>query len=71
MLNVCNQFNAKHVNVQLCGMIEKDSALFREIEKYFLTITFPDLPEELSYADEIKEFPTHFFSHLFAFALCV
>lgn len=71
MLNVCNRFNAKDVNVQLCGMIERDSALFEEIQKYFLNITFAGLPEELLYAAGIKEFPTHFFSHQFSFALCV
>ncbi|MEO6455119.1 MAG: DUF3822 family protein, partial [Ginsengibacter sp.] len=71
MLNVCTRFDAKDVSVQLGGMIEKDSTLFTEIQKYFLTTTFSDLPGGLLYTDEIKEFPTHFFSHLFAFALCV
>ncbi|MBA2562533.1 MAG: DUF3822 family protein [Chitinophagaceae bacterium] len=71
MLNVCNQFQANEVNVQLSGMIEKDSNMFREINKYFLTTTFTDLPREYEYADGIKELPTHFFSHLFSTALCV
>jgi hypothetical protein len=71
MLNVCKQFNANEANVQLCGMIEQNSALFKEIKKYFLHVAFCELPGELIYADKIKQFPGHFFSHLFAFALCV
>lgn len=71
MLNVCSRFNTANTDVELCGMIEQDSALFREIQKYFLTISFSQLPEGLSYSNEIKEFPPHFFSHLLAFALCV
>jgi hypothetical protein len=71
MLNVCNQFNVAEPDVELCGMIEKDSALFTEIQKYFLNINFAALPSELLYTDEIKEYPSQFFSHLFSFALCV
>ncbi len=71
MLNVCHQFQANEVNVQLSGMIEKDSDMFKEIHKYFLITTFTDLPREFEYADGIKELPTHFFSHLFSIALCV
>lgn len=71
MINVCRQFDVNNINTELCGMIEKDSALFQEIEKYLLHITFSELPQELLYADELKDIPSHFFSQLFAFALCV
>ncbi len=71
MLNICNQFDVKDITVHLCGMIENDSALFKEIQKYFLAVSFAELSAELSYSDEIKELPGHFFSHLFSFALCV
>ena len=71
MFNICSQFNAEEINIELSGMIEKDSGLFKEIHKYFLMTSFADLPGELSYAGGIKAFPRHFFSHLFLIALCV
>ncbi len=70
MLNVCHQFEATQVNVQLSGMIEEDSIMFKEVSKYFLT-TFTGLPPEFEYLEEIKKIPSHYFSHLFSIALCV
>lgn len=71
MYNVCNQFQANEVNVQLSGIIEQDSQIFKDISKYFVNTTFTNLPAEYDYADGIKKLPTHFFSHLFSIALCV
>ena len=71
MLNICQQFQVEDINVELSGMIEKDSALFKEMHKYFMMINFSDLPRSLSYDEGIMEFPPHFFSHLFSIALCV
>ncbi|MEP6594935.1 MAG: DUF3822 family protein [Ginsengibacter sp.] len=71
MVNICDQFQVEEVRVELGGMIEKDSGLFKEIHKYFLMISFSDLPDNLSYDEGIMEFPSHFFSHLFSIALCV
>jgi len=70
MLNICEQFKAKEINIKISGMIEKDSALFKEIYKYFLHIDFDNLPSDLSSDERIKELPNHFFSHLFSIALC-
>lgn len=70
MLNICEQFKTKEISVKISGMIEKDSALFKEIYKYFLHIDFDNLPGDLSYDERIKELPNHFFSHLFSIALC-
>jgi hypothetical protein len=70
ILNVCENFEVKEVGLQLYGMIEKDSALFRELHKYFLNIHFGPLPGRCNYAEGIKEFPAHYFSHLFSLAPC-
>jgi hypothetical protein len=70
LLNVCHQFDAMQVNVELSGMIEKDSNMFKEVSKYFLT-TFTGLPPAFNYPEEIMEKPSHYFSHLFSIALCV
>ena len=53
------------------GMIDVDSSLYSELFKYFLNMEFAILPGNFNYADAIKEQPAHYFSHLFATALCV
>src|SRR5260221_646131 len=59
MLNICEQFRTKEIKVKISGMIEKDSALYIEIYKYFLHIDFDNLPSDLSYDERIKELPNH------------
>lgn len=73
LLNVCKGFMAQleSVTLHINGMIDEKSALYAAIYKYFLNIEFDSLPEGYDYADEIKEYPSHFFSHLFELASCV
>lgn len=68
ILNLCANFEVPDIALRLYGMIEKDSALFREIHKYFLNVQFSLLPDSCNYAEGIKEFPSHYFSHLFSLA---
>jgi hypothetical protein len=73
LLNVCKGFETEpdSVTLHVNGMIDEKSALYAAIYKYFLNIEFEKLPEGYTYTDAIKEFPPHFFSHLFALASCV
>ena len=71
MLNICQRFNTEKINIELGGMIEKDSGLFIQVHKYFSMINFSELSPKLLYTENIKQFPPHYFSHLFANALCV
>lgn len=73
ILNVCRQFDIAAVDTLIAasGMIDETSALYRELYKYFLGISFFELPELFSYSDDIKSYPSHYFSHLFATAACV
>lgn len=73
LLNICQQFNSApgETMVRLSGMIDERSNLYSELYKYFLHMEFEGLPENFTYADEIKEQPHQFFSHLFATAACV
>jgi len=73
LLNVCKSFeaNVNETTLHVSGMLEKVSTLYTELYKYFLQIEFDNLPENFQYADEIKQQPAHFFSHLFAVASCV
>lgn len=73
LLNVCKSFDvpADSVTLHISGMIDEDSNLYGGIYKYFLNIAFECLPDNFTYADEIKNHPPHFFSHLFTLASCV
>lgn len=73
LLSTCKSFdvNEKEVNVTLAGMIDESSPLYAELYKYFLLLNFEQLPVQFQYPDEIKEYPQHYFSHLFAIAACV
>ncbi len=73
LLNVCTSFevNMKEVSVHLTGMIDIDSALYKELYKYFLNLVFEGLPEVFQYPQQINDHPAHYFSHLFATAACV
>jgi hypothetical protein len=73
LLNVCRQFtiNPAETFITANGMIDRTSNLYKEIYKYFLGIHFYELPDRFTYIDEIKKYPSHYFSHLFALASCV
>jgi len=73
LLNVCRSFgiNAEQTTLTVSGMIDTDSNLYNELYKYFLQIDLAGLPDYYNYAEEIKNHPAHYFSHLFTTALCV
>lgn len=73
LLNLCKIFdvNVSGINVRLSGMIDASSALYTELLKYFLLMKFDTLPAQYEYPDAFKEYPDHYFSHLFSIAACV
>ncbi len=73
LLNVCKGFEVlpDTATLHINGMIDERSGLYAAIYKYFLNLELDTLPEDFTYADEIKDHPLHFFSHLFALASCV
>lgn len=73
LLNVCRSFEADATSIllTLSGMIDANSNLYNELYKYFLNIEFASLPANFSYIAEINNYPKHYFSNLFATALCV
>ena len=70
LLNTCKQFDVENIPVEVGGLIEKDSALYKEIYKYFETINFASLPAECNYAERIIQQPSHYFNHIFAIDSC-
>ncbi|MEO6668685.1 MAG: DUF3822 family protein [Ferruginibacter sp.] len=73
LLNVCEQFAVKpdETKLRLTGMVDEHSKLFVELHSYFEDICFENVADGIYLPDEIKELPSHFFSHLTALALCV
>ncbi len=73
MLRLCEAFETdmNETTVHLNGMIDKSSSLYTELYKFFLNIEFTSLPDGFSYPEGMEEYPAHYFSHLFAAALCV
>ena len=70
LLNVCKQFEVENIPIEVSGLIEKDSALYKEIYKYFESVSFASLPAGSSYSEEITQHPSHYFSHIFAVDPC-
>ena len=73
LLNVCQSFetDATQTSLTVSGMIDGTSNLYNELYKYFTAINFSSMPDSFNYTDEIKNYPAHYFSHLFATAACV
>ena len=73
LLDLCRSFDVapNDVVVKYSGMIDEHSKLFAMLYKYFQTILFVAPPENISPDEAIQKYPPHFFSHLFATALCV
>ena len=73
LLAIAEQYtlDVNEVELQLCGMINENSALYNELHKYFKHLSFQPLPDVFDYVDEIKALPSHYFAHTFLFAACV
>jgi Protein of unknown function (DUF3822) len=73
LLAIAEQYtlDVNEVELQLCGMINENSALYDELHKYFKHLSFQPLPHEFDYVDDIKALPSHYFAHTFLFAACV
>ena len=73
LLNVCRHFDVavNEVALKLYGMVDRDSALYTTLYKYFMNIGFALLPDVFHYPEALSDFPAHYFSHLFATASCV
>lgn len=70
LLNLCKQLDLDKIPLEISGLIEVNSVLYKEIYKYFSVVTFASLPEDCTYPDEVTTFPAHYFSHHFANGLC-
>ncbi|MEO6289299.1 MAG: DUF3822 family protein [Ginsengibacter sp.] len=70
LLNICRQFELKNIPVELSGLIEKDSGLYKEIYKYFEQVSFAQPPEGINFSEKLDAYPSHYFSHFFGVEIC-
>lgn len=70
LLNLCHQFNIQSINLEISGLLEENSALYKELYKFFTDITFARFPEGTNVSEEISKYPSHYFSYIFAIDLC-
>ena len=73
LLKSCQQFDLSQQQVQLflSGLIEKDSALYRELYKYFINLEFESLSKEIKLTAALTIHPQHFYSSISKLAACV
>ena len=72
LLNCCHQLGISQEEVRLLvgGLIDRQSALSTELQKYFLRIQFEEIDESIKVTDELKELPLHYFSSILKMAVC-
>lgn len=72
LLDTCRQFSFSQeaVRVYLSGLIDKESALYKELHQYFLHIHFR-VSEWKIPTEEEQRYPAHFFTSLNDLAKCV
>ena len=70
LLNICQQFEIKNIHMLISGLIEENSALYKEIYKYFDDIELSGFREGYHYAEGITAFPSHYFSYIFDIDSC-
>lgn len=73
LLKVCHQLDLKQesIKIVLSGLIEKDSAIYRELYKYFIHLEFDSLAAGIKTAGELCQYPDHYFSSVTKLAQCV
>ncbi|MHA4847079.1 DUF3822 family protein [Flavitalea antarctica] len=59
------------VVLKISGLIDEDSILYTELNKYFQYLVWDPLPAAIDPAGILKQFPSHYFSPLVRMALCV
>jgi hypothetical protein len=72
LLKICEQYSFSQRETEVCiaGLIERESALFRDINQYFLNASFREPLWHVSGMEE-QQYPSHFFTPLNDLARCV
>jgi hypothetical protein len=72
LLRICQQLQLHQAEVKiiLSGFVEKDSAIYRELYKFFINLEFDILPAEIKLAAALQQYPEHYYSFISKLALC-
>ena len=70
LLNLCQQFNIPNIRLEVSGLFEENSPLYKELYKFFTDINFKVFSGATSVSEEIAKYPSHYFSYLFAIDSC-
>lgn len=72
LLNLNNQFelNQETLPILISGLVETQSPMYAEVQKYFMQVELDTRPEEFQYDFAFDNYPQHFFSPIFSLALC-
>ncbi|HJS54911.1 MAG TPA: DUF3822 family protein [Chitinophagaceae bacterium] len=73
LLKCCQQLDLsqQQTKVFLSGLIEQDSAVYRELYKYFINLEFESLSGEIGLTDALTIHPPHYYSSISKLAACV
>ena len=73
VLKCCQQLNLSQqtVRLSLSGLIERDSAVYRELYKYFIHLEFEPLSADVKLTESLNVHPEHYFSSISKLAACV
>jgi hypothetical protein len=73
LLKACHQLRLSQqtVKLSLSGLIEKDSAIYRELYKYFINIEFESLTGDVKLNEALTEHSEHYYSSISKLAACV
>jgi len=66
-----HEVRQEDVVLKISGLIDEDSILYTELNKYFQYLVWDPLPAAIDPAGILKQFPSHYFSPLVRMALCV
>ena len=73
LLKICQQcgLSQQSTKIILSGLIEKDSAIYRELFKYFIDLHFEQLPGHIKITDDFCNYPGHYFTTITKLSQCV
>ena len=73
LLKTCQEFSLLQAEIKLnvSGLIDKQSALCRDLYQYFLDIEFATLENKIQLSTDFARYPVHYFSSLYKLATCV
>ncbi|HET9826794.1 MAG TPA: DUF3822 family protein [Chitinophagaceae bacterium] len=72
LLKTCEQHSISRNDAQilLSGLIDRQSAVFKELYQYFLNIEFANIVNDIQLSGSFDDYPVHFFSSLYKLASC-